>query len=115
MKLYFYILPMGKEPESIIRTKEFEVEARGGLYYPVQGKFPVGYGYENRKNIGKLQRETFGYEKIYVVTQEPDLDLAKRLFIENINERIEEVHRKRIALLEGIRTDIETKGETRAW
>ena len=115
MKLYFYILPMGKEPQSIIKTKEFEVKKDGGMYYPVQGKFPVSYGYENPKNIGKLQRETFGYEKIYVVTQEPNLNLAKRLFIENINERIEEVHKKRIELLEGIRTAIETKGETRAW
>ena len=113
MKLYYYILPMGKEPQSIIRTKECEVEKCGSGYRPVQGCFPIGYNMTPGA-IGTLKVSTIGYEKIYVATQEPDLDLAKRLFIQNINERIES-HKKRIELLEGIRTAIETKGETRAW
>ena len=114
MKLYFYILGMDEKSRPIIRTKECEAEKRSGTYYPVQGRFPVGYGYARPKDIGILKRSTIGYEKIYVITQEPDLNLAKRLFVQNIDERIE-VHKKRIAFLEKHKTAIETTEETEEW
>ena len=62
MKLYYYILPMGKEPQSIIRTKECEVEKCGSGYRPVQGSFPIGYNMTPGA-MGTLKVSTIGYEK----------------------------------------------------
>lgn len=87
MKLYFYINNF--KDNKGIEMEECEVRETATRYYPINN-FPKGFcnyhAYVNKSDIGIVISH---WGQNTVIIKEPDFELAKRLFIEQMEKEIE--------------------------
>lgn len=88
MKLYFYILDTDYiTNESNLRFEECEVHEKPKTYYPSLDGFPEGVNraYISKDDVGHIS----GYSNNIVILDEPSAEMAKKLFSDQMEKRIE--------------------------
>lgn len=87
MKLYFYILDVGKGGQPFLKIKACEAIQKNGLLYP-KTEFPGNEAFITPGDIGNLTVRRWVREIPQVILTKPDLNLAKQLFFEYIDKKI---------------------------